>query len=497
MIKYFTLNQLNTLAIIGVEAIEVFVQIEIVKTIPSFVIVGMANRAISESKERIRAVFNSCGINFPNGKIIVNLCPADVLKEGSHYDLPIIIGLLQAMKIIKNSYENTIFFGELSLNGDFLKTKGLLATALYCYKNNKYLIIHEDYYPEMIKVFQEKSYLIKVCNNLNNLINNQFQTPVYQLDTTIDNINKEIFQDIIGQSIGKRGAALSLIGRHNILFFGPPGSGKSLISKSLQQFQLPLNQEDKLMVSNIYSTGGLLQDNQLITKEPFRCPHNSISYVGLMGGGNVFKPGEISLAHKGLLFLDEMAEFNSQSLDMLRQVMEDKYVIIGRSQYNIKIPSDFQLVATMNPCKCGYYGDLNKRCICSPTSIANYQKKISGPLMDRIDIRIFMGNNYQENNIDNVNYYKWVLESRQFINERNIYNINNNNLKNQDISLLNFSIETINIINEFCEKNLLSLRRKLKILGLARTIADSEKSLNVQLNHGLEAIFYTSKMLFN
>lgn len=498
MIKFCTLNQLNTVAIIGVEAIEVLVQIEIVKTIPSFVIVGMANRAISESKERIRAVFNSCGINFPNGKIIVNLCPADVLKEGSHYDLPIIVGLLQAMKIIKKKYENTIFFGELSLNGDFLKTKGLLSAGLYCYQHNKFIVIHENYYQEMVNIFQEKSHLILVCNNLIDLINENFQTPIYIGENFIENYEQtNVFKDIIGQQIGKRGAALSLIGRHNVLFFGPPGSGKSLISKSLKQFQLPLKQEDKLIVSAIYSTAGLLDDNQLISTEPFRNPHNSVSYVGLLGGGNIFKPGEISLAHKGLLFLDEMAEFNSQSLDMLRQVLEDKHIIIGRAQYNIKIPSDFQLVGTMNPCKCGYYGDLNRSCICSSTSIFNYQKKISGPLMDRIDIRIFMGNNYEEYKDDDIDYYQWVLESRQFIDERNIHGIANNNLQNNQIPLLDFKTETINIVNEYCEKNLLSLRRKLKILGVARTIADSEKSLTVQIHHGLEAIFYTSKMIYN
>jgi magnesium chelatase family protein len=494
MVKFFTLHQLNTVAIVGIEAMEIQVQIEIVKTIPSFVIVGMVNRCINESKDRIRAVFNSCSIAFPNGKIIVNLCPASIVKEGSHYDLPIIIGLLQASKILQHTYENIIFFGELSLDGEILMTQDILAAALFCYRNNKKLIVHEKFYDEMVTIFQEKSHLILVANNLLDLLAHRFKPMAINL-TPWPMVDKSwIFRDIMGQKMAKKAAAISLIGRHNILLWGPPGSGKSLLSKSLGDFALPLDQEDRLIVSSIYSKAGLL-DGKLINEETFRHPHHSTSYVSLLGGGTHFKPGEISLAHKGILFLDEIAEFSSATLDMLRQSMEDKTIVIGRAQYNINMPCDFQLVGAMNPCKCGYYGD--KKCQCSPHSIQQYQKKLSGPLLDRIDIKLFMGYDYEESPDPITNYYKWIQEARGFIKERNIHNIANNNMQNSHIPLLNFSPEAIQIIDDFCHKNHISLRRKLKMLGVARSLADSEQSHGVQPHHCYTSVFFTSKSPVN
>jgi magnesium chelatase family protein len=490
MIKLFTLNQLKTVAVIGIEAIEVNVQIEIVKSLPSFVIVGMANRAITESKERIRGVFNSLNIPFPNGKIIVNLCPADILKEGSHYDLPIIIGLLQASKIIKYSYPDTIFFGELSLNGEILKTKDILSAALYCYNNDKRIIVHENYYHEMTEIFQEKSHLIDVANNLWDIIHNNFKK-IDAIELKHNNIMENYgFNNIMGNSIAKKAAALSLIGRHNILFFGPPGCGKSLMAKTMGEFKLPLSHQDKLTVSSIYGKCGLLEENTLINTEPFRNPHHSISYVGLLGGGSNFKPGEISLAHKGSLFLDELTEFSPQILDMLRQSLEDKKIIISRAQYNITMPCDFQLIAAMNPCKCGYYG--TSKCHCNPANVEKYQKKISGPLLDRIDMKIFI-NGEDNNGLDGVDYHNMVLTGRQF-NQRSM---GNNAIKNHDIPLINVGSDVVAILDEFCQKNYISFRKKLKILGVARTIADTELSPEIQLNHLLESIFFTVKMSFD
>jgi magnesium chelatase family protein len=482
-------------AIVGIEAIEVQVQIEIVKTIPSFVIVGMVNRGINESKERIRGVFNSCNLSFPNGKIIVNLCPADIIKEGSHYDLPIIVGLLQGNGIIKETYEDVVFFGELSLDGEILKTKDILSVALFCYRNNRKIIVHESYYGEMVEIFQEKSHLILIANNLWDIIKNQFKTIILE-PKPANHCNLQVFQDIMGHSLAKKIAAVSLIGRHNILFFGPPGSGKSLISKSLAEFNLPLDQENRLIVSSIYGKNG---NHTLVNNEPFRHPHHSASYVSLLGGGTHFKPGEVSLAHRGILFLDEIAEFNPSTLDMLRQAMEDKQIVIGRAQYNITMPCDFQLVAAMNPCKCGYWGD--KKCICSVQSVQNYQKKISGPLMDRIDIRWYMGYEYEGGGSfdDDFDYYDWVMKGRAFTKKRqeNGWKGSNNNIKNNQIDQLNFNENGLKIIDDFCKKNNISLRRKLKILGVARSLADGDQSWEVGEDHCLQSLAYTSKCKLN
>jgi magnesium chelatase family protein len=507
--------ELETIAILGIQALTVAVQVEIVKTIPSFVIVGMVNRAINESKERIRGAFNSSALGFPNGKIIVNLSPADVLKEGSHYDLAIALGILKAMGTIKYDLCNVVIFGELSLNGDIIKTRGLLPAALYCYENNKKMIVHSSYYQEALNIFQEKSYLLYQCDSLRDIVNltdlhhagqqdsssigyisNKINpNPMKNEDKQKDNI--DVYPNILGHSIVKRACALAVAGRHNIIMFGPPGSGKSIISRGLKNFSLALDRASSLLVSSIYSTAGLLEDNQLITIEPFRNPHHSISYAALLGGGNIFRPGEISLSHNGILFLDEIAEFSSQNLDMFRQVMEDRKIIVSRANYSIALPADFQLVATMNPCKCGYYGDTRKGCSCGYSAVQRYQKKISGPLLDRIDIRIFVSSEGKNEKVESGKvFYEKVLKARKQQQERyKKCDISYNSaIREQHVSMLNIEQSAHELAKKFVEDNFLSHRRLLKILAVARTVADFEESCNVQNVHILEAIFLCCKM---
>lgn len=504
----------KTIAVLGIEGIVVDVQVKIVKTIPSFVIVGMANRSINESKERIRGAFSSSNINLPNGKIIVNLSPADIIKEGASYDLAIALCILKEMGLYKNhDLEKTIVLGELSLFGKIVKTNDVVTTGLFCYQNDVKILTGIENLPILVPILKEKKHLIQVYENLNDVINGKqfiISEEILLKENLEDNKHEESktifgFDDVNGQKIAKRSAAIAISGGHNILFFGPPGSGKSLLCKSMEKIKIPLSHLDSIQVSSIYNSANLLRDNKLIKFAPFRAPHHSVSYAALLGGGGKFVPGEISLSHKGILLLDEIPEFNMQHLDMLRQVLQDKKITISRVNYNINMIADFQLVATANPCKCGYYQDLYYSCSCSYNSVQNYTKRFSGPLLDRIDIKVFMHSKdaYEENSQDKkYNFYKKILNCRKIQEKRlrqlkeifpDIISFLNCDMKESYISYLNFSERSVNLIENWTKNNNLSHRRKIKVYGIARTIADFEDSQIVEDFHCLEAFFLSGK----
>lgn len=493
-----------TVAFHGIEVIPIEIQVKIVRGIPMFTIVGMVDKTISESKERIRGAFGHMNVNFPFGKLIVNLSPSDIKKEGALYDLPIAVGILAAMGLLQDTkfLNNTIIIGELSLNGTVLKSRGILPAAYYAHKNNLNILISESSREEAYLAMETGENII-TCECLQDIINNNLKKNIIKNKNNTekkclyDEYNSQRnFPEVIAYDFYKRICALALAGRHNILLMGPPGVGKSLLIHNMKYFQIPLNREKSIEVSSIYSTAGLLQNNSLITHETFRNPHHSLSTVAMCGGGTKCSPGEISLCHYGILFLDELSEYSSQVLNCLRQPLEDKKILISRANYSVHFPSNIQLCATMNPCKCGWYGDESNKCKCSNQSIMQYYQKISGPLLDRIDIKMLVRGtrDHRKKNEDSkpINYLKKIMQARENqCNRYEKYNFEyNSEIPYNMLNICNIKSEAHNIIEKFQLKNNISFRSVLRIYRLARTISDFDECEYVGPEQIEEAIFY-------
>lgn len=500
-----TFSKVGSCGLIGVNAYPVEIEVDISGGLPNFILVGLPDAAINESRERVRSAIKSSNLEFPSKKIVVNLAPADTKKAGPTYDLPTAIGILAGCKVIdKNKLENLFIVGELGLSGKIRSVNGALSFVILAKsKNAKGIIIPKENEEEASLIPGINIYPISDLNEAINTINNlntiQPLRKTTKKETTDSNNFNIDLSDVKGQILAKRALEIAASGGHHLLMIGPPGSGKSMLAHRLTTILPPLNQEERIEVTQIYSVAGkLTSGTKLINTRPFRSPHHSSSVPGLIGGGGIPQPGEISLAHKGVLFLDELTEFQKQVLDSLRQALESKEITISRSRRSSSFPCDFTLIAACNPCPCGYLGDNMKKCTCNSNNIKKYQSRISGPILDRIDLQTEV-KRLTESELMNT---KTQQESSSKIKEKVLKAKEIQNRRYKDFKILSNSHLSPKETKHFCQtdqKATLVLKEAIKtfaltgrsydrVLKVSRTIADLENSDIIKDEHILEAL---------
>ena len=504
------LSKLFTPAFNGIEVIKVSVEVMISSGLPKFLIVGLPDKAINEAKERIQSAFSAMGFSLPAKRIVVNLAPADVIKVGSHFDLPIAMGILTALGIIPNDeISRYMILGELGLDGTIKSVNGILPTAINANAMKLGIICPKPQVNQAIWAGNKDvlgAYDIKSLINHfkgTQIITNDDTPPTFEEETSLDMI------DIKGQEMARKALEISAVGGHHMLMIGPPGVGKSMLASRLPSILPPMTAKEALEISTINSVAGILGDKGLSIKRPFRAPHHTASQVAMIGGGIYAKPGEVSLAHNGILFLDELPEFPSSVLDSLREPLETGYVSIARANGHITYPAKFQLITAMNPCKCGHFGDPDHSCSSAPLCAIKYQNKISGPLYDRIDINVEVENinpwdlNKIEKGEDSKTIKERVIKARQFQTNRlkhffGIDNLLTSNLTSKQIEdSANIIPEAMKLLTTSAEKLKLSARGYYKTMKVARTIADMEQRNNIISSDIATALTFRRKILTN